>query len=199
MQRAVSLLILVLTVLVTVAPGQLAGELIVNGKPLSPDELSMLRRLAHQYRVSEPQAGRYWYDSRTGLWGYQGQPAMGMILPGLRLGGRLAPNASNGNSGVFVNGRELSQMEVQFVGRCTKVLPGRYWLEADGTGGYVGEPASFNLVRLCNQRRASGALGSPGNRGWYGSVIGGGGSVGAIFSGGMGVTCGPDGGCLYSH
>ena len=168
-------------------------ELIVNGRALTPAESRVVHRLAQQYHWNAL-SGRYWYDSRSGLYGYAGQPPLGVIQAGLHIGGRLSARASNGTSGVYVNGRELTLVEVQRVSRCTVVRPGSYWVNADGTGGIVGQPASFNLVTLCRR----GGVGTPGNRGWYGHVSGGGGTVGAIFSDGTGVTCGPDGGCIYS-
>ncbi|MBI3682882.1 MAG: hypothetical protein HY235_21115 [Acidobacteria bacterium] len=187
--------VLTLVWLATAAFGNEA--IVVNSKLLSDEELAALRSLARSYHTWVL-PGRYWYDSRTGLWGYEGQPAAGSILPGLRIGGALSANASGGNTRVFVNGRELHRLEVQLISRCTVVRPGRYWLDAYGNGGYEGQPPSFNLIALCRQN-APHPAGRQGNRGWYGSVGGDGSMVGAIFSGGTGVTCGPDGGCVYSR
>jgi|HubBroStandDraft_4_1064222.scaffolds.fasta_scaffold28958_3 hypothetical protein len=176
-----------------------SSDVVVNGRTLSPSELNIVHRLALRYQWTEL-GGRYWYDPRTGLYGREGEPPLGVIPAGLAIGGRLARNASNGTSGVYVNGRELTRQEVGRVSQCTVVQPGRYWINADGIGGFEGGPPSFNLAALCSQRKGrSSALGTPGNRGWYGSVTGGGGVVGAIFPGGAGVTCGPGGGCIYSH
>src|SRR6266540_1234336 len=67
----------------------------------------------------------YWYDAMSGAWGYQGGPTAGFTLPGIRLGGMLRADASNGNTGVFINGRELHFQDViglrQF---CQVVMPG---------------------------------------------------------------------------
>lgn len=171
------------------------APVVVNGKELTPTELRHVRELGQRYKV-KVLPGRYWYDAQSGLWGYEGKPAMGAILPNLRLGGSLSPRASSGNTGVFVNGRELHSVDIQAVSRCTVVNRGRYWMDAFGNGGYEGQPASWNLVQLCRQN-APRLLGKPGNRGWYGSVSGDGQMVGAVFSDGTGVTCGPDGGCVY--
>jgi hypothetical protein len=86
---------------------------------------------------------------------------------------------------------------VQALSRCTTVQRGRFWFDAQGNGGYEGQPTTFNLIYLCRSNRGS-LNGTPGNRGWYGSVSGDGSMVGAIFSDGTGVTCGPDGGCMFS-
>lgn len=180
---------------VALLAGQDPAPLIVNGKQLTEAELRQVHDLGRKYHVKVI-PGRYWYDAKSGLWGYEGQPAMGAILPNLKLGGPLSPRASNGNTGVFVNGRELHTADVQTVRRCTTVNRGRYWMDAYGNGGFEGQPAAWNLVQLCRQN-APRLLGSPGNRGWYGSVSGNGQMVGAVFSDGTGVTCGPDGGCIY--
>jgi hypothetical protein len=71
------------------------------------------------------------------------------MLPGLALGGPLAADASRGTSGVFINGRQLSVGEKLYLERLcqTPVVPGRYWIMANGVGGYEGGPAYFNLAQ----------------------------------------------------
>lgn len=124
-----------------------ATQVVVNGVAL---EAATVRALEQAYRVPI-QPGRYWYDPVGGVWGVEGGPAQGQIQPGLRLGGPLRPDASRGRTGVFVNGRELHVMDVQALQRCTPVIPGRYWVMANGIGGYEGGPAMFNLAALCAQ------------------------------------------------
>jgi len=99
--------------------------------------------------------GRYWYDNFTGAWGKTGGPCMGFVLPYMQLGGPLKANASNGNSGVFVNKRELHYLDVVYLQQFFKVIPGRYWLDAKGNGGYEGQYASFNLYQLAKQSGTS--------------------------------------------
>ena len=75
------------------------------------------------------------------------------------------------------------------------MIPGRYWLDGYGNGGLEGGPMLFNLSQLCaNARRQRGDR-------WYGSVTGDGTTTGAMFRNSdgsiTGVTCGPDGGCIY--
>src|SRR5580765_2111402 len=81
---------------------------VVNGQALPA---ATVRTLEQAYRV--PIApGRYWYDAVSGAWGLEGGPIAGQMMPGLRLGGPLAADASRGNSRVFINGRELMVGEV---------------------------------------------------------------------------------------
>jgi hypothetical protein len=93
--------------------------------------------------------GDFWYDAVSGLWGVWGGPPLGVIEAGLALGGPLPPDASGGRSGVFVNGRELHDLEVLALWqRFGQVVPGRYWMDARGVGGVEGGPALFDLSAL---------------------------------------------------
>lgn len=132
---------------------------VVNRVPLDGAEI---RTLQLRYGIRIP-PGRYWYDRVSGVWGFEGGPAMGQILPGLRVGGPLRADASHGDTGVFVNGRELHRREVAALGQCTPVYRGRYWVNARGIGGIEGGPPRFNLAALCQQ--ASGR--NFGSRTWY--------------------------------
>jgi hypothetical protein len=125
---------------------------VVNQVPLDMQTRSALERT---YGV--PVApGRYWYDTVSGVWGIEGGPALGQIHPGLRLGGPLRRDASRGNTGVVVNGRELHAADVAALQRCVRVIPGRYWVLANGVGGYEYAPASFNLAALCGSHGGGG-------------------------------------------
>jgi hypothetical protein len=133
---------------------------IVNGKRLSAAELERLERKYH----TEIQPADYWYDRRTGAWGVTGGPTRGFILPDLELGGgRLATDASGGGTQVFINGRELHPQDVFILQSCLPlpVQRGRYWVGANGIGGYEGGPPMFNLVALCSQKQ-----GGAGPGGW---------------------------------
>jgi hypothetical protein len=121
------------------------GEVVVNAVPL--DEATR-QQIERAYGVPI-RPGRYWYDQMTGVWGVEGGPSAGRVAPGLRLGGSLRADASRGDTGVFVNGRELHQLDVQAVRRCTQTVPGRYWVAANGIGGYEGGPPLFDLNVLC--------------------------------------------------
>ena len=93
--------------------------------------------------------GRYWYDMVSGVWGHEDGPSAGQIRPGHRLGGPLRADASQGKTGIFVNGRELHRLDVQAVQRCMQTIPGRYWVLYNGVGGYEGGPPLFDLNALC--------------------------------------------------
>ena len=82
-------------------------RIIINGKICSQNEIQILRRAG-----SPCKPGNYWYDSMSGAMGTSGGPAFCYFVPGLNIGGPLQPNASNGTSGVFVNGRNLSTVDV---------------------------------------------------------------------------------------
>lgn len=183
-------------ILATLAGLQIANaQVVINGKPLDGQEQRLLQELERAYNTKVV-PGRYWYDARSGLWGHEGNPAEGQILPRLPLGGPLSPAASRGNTGVFVNGRQLHSSEVAYLSRCTTVIPGRYWMDENGFGGYEGGPAIFNLATLCRQAVSQKRLWRDLPDPWYGSVMGDDQVVGAIF-GASGVTCGADGGCIF--
>ena len=105
------------------------------------------------------QTGRYWYDKMSGLWGYAGQPTAGQFFAGLQLGGLLKANASNGNTGVFINGRELPMVEVSYLQQLGTVYKGRYWMNALGVGGIEGGPAIFDLSAAARLRSGGGLYG----------------------------------------
>jgi hypothetical protein len=130
-----------------------ADEVVINDVRL--DEATR-NALETAYGVRIPPA-RYWYDPISGVWGLEGGPGLGQIHPGLRLGGPLRANASNGDTGVFVNGRQLHRLEVAALQRCTAVIPGRYWVAANGVGGYEGGPPTFNLAVLCGNAGGGGS------------------------------------------
>ena len=122
-----------------------AADVVVNSIKLDAPTRQALERA---YGVPI-QPGRYWYDRVSGAWGLEGGPALGQIHPGLRFGGRLRREASGGRSGVIVNGRELHALDVAALQRCTRVVPGRYWVMSNGIGGIEGGPPTFNLAALC--------------------------------------------------
>lgn len=154
-----------------------ARAVYVNGARVSP---ATLHALEAEYRTPVTD-GRYWYDAHSGLWGRQGGAALGRIDAGLKLGGRLRADASNGDTRVFVNGRRLPAVELQALVRLVgPVAPGRYWLDAYGNAGFEGGPAIVNIVAAHHQarRRNTG--------GWNRNTPGG--------------NWGGDGGCsYYSH
>jgi hypothetical protein len=141
--------------LMAAAPA-LAADVTVNGVRLEDST-----RLALERGYGVPiKPGKYWYDAVSGVWGREGGPAEGQIHPGLRLGGKLKRDASKGKTGVVVNGRELHALDVAALRRCVAVIPGRYWVLANGVGGTEGGPAQFNLAALCGGRGSGGGSGA---------------------------------------
>lgn len=138
-----------------------AEPVLVNGQPVATTAIP---------------AGDYWYDARSGLWGLAGGPALGVTAAGAEAA-PLKPDASRGDSPVFVNGRQLQGSEwiglSQLVGSI--VLPGRYWLDATGKAGLEGGPALVDLASTS----ASASQGT-----FYSDNSTGGSISGGVWSGG---------------
>ena len=127
-----------------------------NGRAATAGDLQILAQIEAMYQMQAP-AGDYWYDARSGAAGRWGGPTLGFLPAGLALGGPLPPNASGGGNGmvtgVFINGRELHPVDVQVMMRIYgQVIPGRWWVDAQGNAGQEGGPALLNLVQLAQQR-----------------------------------------------
>jgi hypothetical protein len=95
--------------------------------------------------------------------------------------------SAQAQTGVFVNGRELSMGEVVQIERCMPVVPGNYWMDAQGTFGYVGGGPLGNLIAAC-QRRASG--GSP--------MVTPEGGTSSVYGDGSSTYYGPNSRFMYS-
>jgi len=114
---------------------------------------------------ARPLPGNYWYDPSSGLYGVVGYPAYGFMFPGHDFG-PLQANASHGNTGVFVNGRELPQLEWAVWSYMLGywIQQGRYWLDQEGNAGYEGHPTALvNLFAAARQNAYSGQGGSGDN------------------------------------
>lgn len=98
------------------------------------------------------------------MWGHE---AAGYIKPGHQFAA-LPANASNGDTGVFINGRQINMTEAMFFQRIFgAVYQGRWWL--DGTTGNVGQesnpmPLANIVVALQQAQRAGGGGGGGGYR-----------------------------------
>jgi hypothetical protein len=144
-------------------PGQ--RNVVINGKNLSEAELA---RAEQTYRIRIPDAD-YWYDRVLGAWGARGGPALGLIAPGLDLGGPLQADASGGGTNVFVNGRALHPYDLVALQQITgPVMAGRYFITADGLAGFEGGPPLWNLAALAAQAQGGGG----GSNSWQSSVTG---------------------------
>lgn len=163
-----------------------APTLVINGERMSEETVAAI---AQAYGGVVP--GRYWYDPMTGLYGHEGGPALAQGAPGLELGGPLRADASGGGrgdlTGVFINGREIHPQEYAYLQALFgQVLPGRFWMNAQGVAGYEGGPAQFDLAAAA--RSAGGGAGGGGGGGWTGRYEGLTASDNMVF-GGDGSGC----------
>ena len=114
---------------------------VINSARISVPQLEQLEQI---YGMRIPD-GDYWYDRVSGAWGFRGGAVEGRVLPGLQLGGQLRRDASNGHTGVVVNGREIHPLELSALQQLGPVYAGRYWLDARGNYGFEGGPMLGNL------------------------------------------------------
>ncbi|KAF5182731.1 Extra-large g-protein-like [Thalictrum thalictroides] len=83
----------------------------INGKPLSERLLKKAEKIAGTIHP-----GQYWYDPRAGFWGVMGQPCLGIIPPFIEEFSHPMPeNCAGGNTGVYVNGRELHEKDLNLL------------------------------------------------------------------------------------
>jgi hypothetical protein len=122
-------------------PSNSARSVIINSQRLSDKEIENLER-AYQVQIRE---GDYWYDRMNGSWGRRGGPTEGFIIAGLSIGGPLREDASNGDTGVFINGRHLHRVDVERLMQLGPVHQGRCWMDAQGYIGLEGQPAFGNI------------------------------------------------------
>lgn len=120
--------------------------IVINNQPLDAEQALQLSQQIGQLVAP----GHYWYDSASGLWGYQGMPAAGQLPPNLV--GVTAPvpaNASGGLTNVFINGRSLHPQEVMQLSMLVgQVPPGRYIMNARWQVAYEGGSFAQPLVDL---------------------------------------------------
>lgn len=137
-------------------PQQQQRQFSFNGRAATQSDLQVLAQIEAMYGMQAP-SGDYWYDARSGAAGRWGGPTLGFLPAGLQLGGPMPPNASGGGNGmitgVFINGRELHAVDVQVMMKIYgQVIPGRWWVDAQGNAGQEGGPPLLNLVQLARQR-----------------------------------------------
>jgi len=137
------------------------GDIVINDIVLSREQIQEIK---NRYGV-EPKPGKYWYDSASGLYGVAGYPSYGFMYPGHNFG-TLSRNASAGNTGVIINGRELPQLEWAVWSYILGyyIQSGNYWFDSQGNAGYVGiNVPVVNLFAAARQNAYSGKGGSGDN------------------------------------
>ncbi|XP_010522926.1 PREDICTED: uncharacterized protein LOC104801377 [Tarenaya hassleriana] len=89
-----------------------SSEVWVNGRLIPADQVKTAETLAGPI-----QSGNYWYDYRAGFWGVVGKPCLGIIPPFIEEFSHqpMPDNCAAGNTGVFVNGRELHHRDLDLL------------------------------------------------------------------------------------
>ncbi|CAK7339464.1 unnamed protein product [Dovyalis caffra] len=127
----------------------------VNGEPLCHEELVILQTCSNPPKKMKP--GNYWYDKVSGLWGKEGQKPSQIISAHLNVGGPIKGDASDGNTQVFMNGREITKVELRMLQLAGVQCAGNphFWVNEDGsyqeegqknTKGYIWGKAGMKLV-----------------------------------------------------
>lgn len=138
-------------------------NVVINGKQLTEAQLQEFERRYGQ----KPAEGKYWYDSRSGFYGFAGGPTAGVMNAGHSYGA-VSANASNGNSGVFINGRQLQTGEaLGLAALFGSAPPGRYWMDSNGNIGVEGTdfPVANLYVALAAAAQSGGGGGGGGGGG----------------------------------
>ncbi len=144
--------VLLLSIHSTVIAQMHQAKVTINGHVLSATEINDLQMI---YGV-QPQAGNYWYDRVSGMYGNVGETTSGFMYPDHSFGD-LSENCSLGDTEVFMNGRELPYEEwlvwSQVLG--AYIQQGSYWFDVYGNIGVEGYAHPVANLYLAAQQRAA--------------------------------------------
>jgi hypothetical protein len=138
-------------------------DVIINNTALSREQIQEIK---NRYGI-EPKAGNYWYDSNSGLYGVTGYPSYGFMYPGHNFG-TLSRNASGGNTGVIINGRELPQLEWAVWSYILGyyIQPGNYWFDSQGNAGNMGSNVPVVNLFVAARKNSYSGMGGSGDNFW---------------------------------
>lgn len=91
----------------------------INGYPLNDAQVVFL---AETFEIRIRDDTHYWYDKESGFFGKMGGITKHHIDPRLKIVGDLDPRSSAGDTGVFVNGREILKEEKKNWNRAGMIL-----------------------------------------------------------------------------
>ncbi|KAF8033305.1 LOW QUALITY PROTEIN: hypothetical protein BT93_D2035 [Corymbia citriodora subsp. variegata] len=119
-------------------------DVVINGHPIPKHLVEKAEKLAGPILP-----GRYWYDFQGGFWGVMGGPCLGIVLPFIKEFNYPMPaNCAAGNTGVFVNGRELHQKDLELLAsRGLPTVPNRFY-KIEISGRVWDEKSGKRLYRL---------------------------------------------------
>ncbi|XP_059434767.1 extra-large guanine nucleotide-binding protein 1-like isoform X1 [Corylus avellana] len=125
----------------------------VNDEPLSKEGLVELQNCKHPPKNLRP--GRYWYDKVSGYWGKEGQKPSQIISPELKVGGNISRKASNGNTNVLINSREITKEELWMLKVAGVTCEGQphLWVSANGEYQEEGQNPMVGRSKIWDKTR----------------------------------------------
>ena len=145
-------------------PQQPIAMITINGNEVNIASVAGLERSP----FVQDQRRRWWHDARSGAWGVEGGPCLGVYHSPLGVGrpipgaGPLSPAASGGASPYFINGRALHAVDVAaLMAMGVTPVAGRWWLDATGSYGVEGSAIPLgNLMMNMLAGRSGGGGGT---------------------------------------